>query len=506
MANYNYYNSNMSYNQSSAPYPPLGGQPPASQPGQAHAGASQSHMYAQNMNYNYNPPRPQPWGYDIELFWAWHDWYRDYLYANGLLAPGAPYPYAPFEPLVPYNPSYTRYPIKPSALNPLSEFALRKPNSWTRVLTPEIARATQTRATRSRATRSRTTHSRHFSRTSNQLHLATDQHRQSGMIGSVELVSNSVRSCRVNKTYRASFATSSSHHDVSVQHQEDEMPNWVRQPLIMLPAPEPTERYMAQAALNPEVVNPADKKLVILDLNGTLIFRPNPRRPRRMVARPSLQEFLHYLFSEFRVMVWSSAKPNNVECLVGIALQGYSTRLVGCWSRNSFRLSPKNYIRRVQVYKNLDWVWGSGDIQKKMEGYPDKKFSQENTILIDDSALKASGQPYNLLEIPAFEGETTGPDVLAEVAGYLEVLKTQQDVSKFISKQPFKADGTWKFDWKILGPMSNGPVMHEGPEADTVDEEMEEEMEEELEVELEVEPDDKEESDDEEEPQVTYVY
>ena len=38
-------------------------------------------------------------------------------------------------------------------------------------------------------------------------------------------------------------------------------------------------------------------------------------------------------------------------------------------------------------------------------------------------------------------------DVLREVAGYLEALRKQADVSQFIKKVPFTAGGGWTFDW-----------------------------------------------------------
>ena len=38
-------------------------------------------------------------------------------------------------------------------------------------------------------------------------------------------------------------------------------------------------------------------------------------------------------------------------------------------------------------------------------------------------------------------------DVLREVAGYLEELKQQADVSQFIKKEPFKDGGRWNFPW-----------------------------------------------------------
>lgn len=224
---------------------------------------------------------------------------------------------------------------------------------------------------------------------------------------------------------------------------------------IHLPAPMPSVSYLQQAALEAEVRFPPSRKLVVLDLNGTLLHRPNRSQPRKMIERPFLQEFLAYLFDSFAVMVWSSARPANVKALVKTGLGDYENHLVACWGRDTLGLDPKHYNMNVQCYKNLNTVWNAEDVQRYARGSgPESRFDQRNTILIDDSLLKAAAQPYNLLQIPEFKGidvVTPVPDVLAEVVGYLEILKMQEDVSKFIYKYPFQANGMWKKDWAELG-------------------------------------------------------
>ncbi|KAK1912212.1 hypothetical protein P3342_009812 [Pyrenophora teres f. teres] len=219
---------------------------------------------------------------------------------------------------------------------------------------------------------------------------------------------------------------------------------------IMLPAPEPAQEYMNQAAEEPSASETPGQMLVILDLNGTVLFRPN-RNAQTMIARPFLRPFLRYLFDNFKVMVWSSAKPENVKSLVSQALDNdLRSKLVEVWGRDSFGLSPSHYAKNVQVYKNLKLVWSRSQIQSFHSDYETGgRFGQHNTVLIDDSAIKASAQPHNLLEIPEFSAtpEQMNGDVLREVAGYLEALRWQNDVSKFIKAEPFKDGGRWTFDW-----------------------------------------------------------
>jgi hypothetical protein len=201
---------------------------------------------------------------------------------------------------------------------------------------------------------------------------------------------------------------------------------------IMLPAPQPTDLYMNQAAEEPSAIDLPAQLLVILDLNGTVLFRPN-RNAKTMIARPYLTPFLRYLFQNFKVMVWSSAKPATVKSLVEQSLdKDLKGMLIATWARDH-------------------------------PGYEaGMRFGQHNTVLIDDSALKASAQPHNLLEIPEFEAtpEQMEGDMLREVAGYLEILRQQADVSKFISKQPFKGDGRWSFHWPAE-TMAGGGEMKE---------------------------------------------
>jgi hypothetical protein len=245
------------------------------------------------------------------------------------------------------------------------------------------------------------------------------------------------RSSRVNKSYR--------------QHPTTAPTGRSREPKIMLPAPAPTAAYMMQAAEKPSTVELSGRILVILDLNGTLLYRPS-RNNTKMIARPFLAPFLRYLFSNFAVMVWSSARPQNVAALVDQSLENdLKKSLVAQWARGHFNLKPEHYNANVQVYKNLDLVWSKDEIQKQHPDYETGgRFGQHNTVLIDDTILKASAQPYNLLQISEFSAtkQQMQEDKLRDVAGYLDVLRTQQDVSKFIKREPFQHDSEkWAYTW-----------------------------------------------------------
>ncbi|XPS67907.1 hypothetical protein M3J09_000202 [Ascochyta lentis] len=239
-----------------------------------------------------------------------------------------------------------------------------------------------------------------------------------------------------------------------------------KDPKIMLPAPAPTEAYMAQAAGEPSTVALSGRILVILDLNGTLLYRPN-RNKKTMIARPFLIPFLRYLFSNFAVMVWSSARPENVASLVEQSLEeDLRKTLVAQWSRGEFNLKPEHYNQNVQVYKNLDLVWNREEIQQQHPDYANGgRFGQHNTVLIDDSMLKAAAQPHNLLQISEFSAtpQQMREDKLREVAGYLETLRTQQDVSKFMRKEHFQhSTGRWAYEWPEKDAATQGTAYQGG--------------------------------------------
>ncbi|KAJ4362119.1 hypothetical protein N0V95_001577 [Ascochyta clinopodiicola] len=262
-------------------------------------------------------------------------------------------------------------------------------------------------------------------------------------------------SSRINKSYREPTA-----------YPTTKPTGRSRDPKIMLPAPTPTEAYMAQAAEEPSTVALSGRILVILDLNGTLLYRPN-RNKKTMIARPFLIPFLRYLFSNFAVMVWSSARPENVASLVEQSLEeDLRKTLVAQWSRGEFNLKPEHYNQNVQVYKNLDIVWSKEEIQQQHPDYANGgRFGQHNTVLIDDSVLKAAAQPHNLLQISEFSAtpQQMREDKLREVAGYLEALRTQQDVSKFMRKEHFQhSTGRWTYEWPEKDAATQGTAYQGG--------------------------------------------
>lgn len=128
--------------------------------------------------------------------------------------------------------------------------------------------------------------------------------------------------------------------------------------------------------------------------------------------------------------------------------------LLGEWARDTLDLTSQQYAAKVQVFKRLDRIWNNDSIQRAHpEHVSGGRWSQENTLLLDDSAMKASAQPYNAVVVPEFAKEDSmakqkeGPDVLGQVVSYLETARMHNDVSSFVRKQPFKVNDGWACAW-----------------------------------------------------------
>ncbi|CZS73277.1 unnamed protein product [Fusarium graminearum] len=205
--------------------------------------------------------------------------------------------------------------------------------------------------------------------------------------------------------------------------------------------PEPTPEYLAQASLAPERLSQPRRILVVIDLNGTLLHRPNKKRPFNFTERPHATAFLNYCIETFHVAIWSSARPENVERMVEklLAPEQREQCLV-TWGRDSFNLSPEDFNSKVQVYKRLTKIWTDPRV---MAAHPRASeggvWDQTNTILVDDSFEKGRSEPFNTLTLPEFDGLAGEiPNVLPQVHDYINELSYQADISRFVRRSPFK--------------------------------------------------------------------
>jgi len=111
--------------------------------------------------------------------------------------------------------------------------------------------------------------------------------------------------------------------------------------------PSPSLSHDQTDSLHLQPSDPLPRKLLILDLNGALVYRSSSRsggRPRPYI--PTLEQYLLHQHSDvaWDVMVWSSAMPQSVSSMVRNA---FSTRmreaLLALWDRSHFGLAKEDY-------------------------------------------------------------------------------------------------------------------------------------------------------------------
>lgn len=211
--------------------------------------------------------------------------------------------------------------------------------------------------------------------------------------------------------------------------------------------PEPTPLYLARSFAPPATLPQPRRILVILDLNGTVLYRPTHRQPTNFVERPHARRFLDYCLEAFHLAVWSSARPDNVQhMLTQLLTRDQRERCVVTWARDRLGLSQDDYNSRVQCYKRLATVWNDKQVQASHPA-ADRggRWDQSNTVLVDDSREKGRSEPHNILAVPEFSGlHNEKADVLPQVHDYLNVLCHQQDISRYMRQSPFELDPSYQ--------------------------------------------------------------
>ena len=206
--------------------------------------------------------------------------------------------------------------------------------------------------------------------------------------------------------------------------------------------PCPSPEYLTRSEGYAQPIQSPQHLLVVIDLNGTILFRPSRAAPQRFVARPHASRFLQYCIDTFKVVIWSSARPENVAVLVDAILPpSLKQRCVAIWGRDKFNLTPADYSTRVQCYKRLNTVWSDPSIARSHpEFQTGSEWDQTNTVLVDDSIEKGRSEPFNIIPIPEYTGnELEKTDILPQVHDYLNQLSLHSNVSAYMRSMPFVA-------------------------------------------------------------------
>ncbi|CAG8460626.1 10264_t:CDS:1 [Acaulospora colombiana] len=227
----------------------------------------------------------------------------------------------------------------------------------------------------------------------------------------------------------------------------------------------PSMKYMHTALIPSIKVEKSLPKLIVLDLNGTLIFR-TCSDIEKAILRPYIKDFMDYIFSGgFSVMVWSSAQPKNVKKMVKATFGHHETKLIDVWTRDKFSLSFQQYHQKCLTIKDLEKVWKELNSDSSLKPCLELRsespntsvvWDQTNTILIDDSLLKAQLQPFNSIHLLEFNERlafSRNDSELKDVIPYLEKLRHQTNVSAYIRDFPYR---------RIHNDKSSSPVIDLG--------------------------------------------
>ena len=220
-----------------------------------------------------------------------------------------------------------------------------------------------------------------------------------------------------------------------------------------LPIPIPTKAYLSLASHPAIRVQSPQCLLLVLDLNGTLLYRTVGSS--NYTPRLFLPQFLDYCLSNHSVLIWSSATSANVSAICArLFTPAQRAQLLGEWARDTLGLTPAQYVEKTQVYKRLDRIWADKTIQREHRWFDvGGRWTQQNTLLLDDSILKASAQPYNLVQMPEFTrsgDKHAGSNVLGQVTSYLQEARMWENVSSFVKSSKFEADKGWSWDWSKM--------------------------------------------------------
>ncbi|KAI8823076.1 NLI interacting factor-like phosphatase-domain-containing protein [Fimicolochytrium jonesii] len=178
--------------------------------------------------------------------------------------------------------------------------------------------------------------------------------------------------------------------------------------------------------------------LLVLDVNGTLLeritktekkmARENPFCPpqpcfhflrQKCYLRPYLDTFLNRIFQDYAIASWTSACPRNAMLMFTEVFRHHQEALVFGWDRLKCQVASKSHVGK----KDLERFWNDP------EANPGGRWNERNTILIDDTAGKASFTPRNGLHLPTFTVTNRNVDPAADTV-LLSLLKYLEDLHR----------------------------------------------------------------------------
>ena len=148
------------------------------------------------------------------------------------------------------------------------------------------------------------------------------------------------------------------------------------------------------------------KKLLILDIDETLIYAAEASLPRQadflleqyhIYKRPFLNVFLKNCLDWFEVAVWTSSTPSYASAIVSAIFENPKT-LSFVWASD-----------RCTVACDMEWLEYYN--RKNLKKVKRKGYRLESIIAVDDTPQKWDLSYGNLVRVNPFEGEETDDEL-----------------------------------------------------------------------------------------------
>ena len=180
-----------------------------------------------------------------------------------------------------------------------------------------------------------------------------------------------------------------------------------------------------------------DKKLLILDLDETLVYATKRRLQVEHAAkvaeyfiyeRPHLHPFLDYCFQHFKVAIWTASTRKYADLVVGHIFASRDEELEFLWARDrcTHKVNPNSWT--YFMLKDLKKV--------KRRGY-----QLETILTVDDTPEKWSKQYGNFVRVEPFEGDLSD-DELLQLIPFLTYLQTFDNVR--VEKRGWRKRSDWR--------------------------------------------------------------
>ena len=161
----------------------------------------------------------------------------------------------------------------------------------------------------------------------------------------------------------------------------------------------------------------SEKKLLILDLDETLIFATENKSEREadftvgqyfVYQRPFLNEFIEFCFEHFEVAIWTTATRSYANDILQTILKT-DQKLQFLWTRERCTLSFDEEEREHYFVKRMSKIRRC-------------RYKLESVIVVDDSPNVWKCSYGNLVRVNRFEGDQTDVE-LKILPNYLEKLE-----------------------------------------------------------------------------------